>query len=228
MPIQFVLPEELIGCLSTFNTIDIEDVQAIIDKLSNIDVLPILPSGLQKIIEEALPSKSDKAAPVFELLMSLYTMRRQTDMSADDFLESILFSVEKAEKPWSEEDFSKLKDRKSILQNLLSLSAVWNVAKGLDLFYAYDCLLRSAKIMTDIRPIFNENATEIQGSIISYTIRLYLDSIEGRRTLSIALDEKDVKNLLKQCERALRKAETSKSFMQANRIKSTIISGEES
>ena len=57
-------------------------------------------------------------------------------------------------------------------------------------------------------------------------LRLHFDNREGNHSLSVALDETDVRRLKYQCERALHKAELSQRRMQDMASIPTIISGE--
>ena len=87
--------------------------------------------------------------------------------------------------------------------------------------------MKIARIITDIRPIFNDDATDIDASVISYTLRLNYDNPEGNHSLSIAMDESDIEELIQQCNRAFSKAQLSKDRMRNTAGIPTIISGEQ-
>ncbi len=97
---------------------------------------------------------------------------------------------------------------------------------AIELSYDYANLLRRTKILTDIRPLFNESADEIEAAVVSYTLRLRYDSADGEHELSIALDESDIKTLAAQCERALMKSATARSLMTDTCGVSVTVSGE--
>jgi hypothetical protein len=75
--------------------------------------------------------------------------------------------------------------------------------------------------------VFSRDAAKIEGAVVSSTLYLRFENIEGGRELSIAMDESDVKELMKQCERALRKASTARNLMDSVAKVPTIITGEE-
>ena len=112
-------------------------------------------------------------------------------------------------------------------KDLLSLDNVKIVAKALDLHYDYANLFQSARVVTDIRPLFDDDGTKIKAAVVSFTLRLYFDNREGDHSLSLALDEADVQELMKQCERALVKAKTAKSLMERNRMP-ILVAGDDS
>ncbi len=128
---------------------------------------------------------------------------------------------------WKDEEISRWKALEPQLLKLFSISVIWTVVKAANLSYEYTNLLQNIKIINDIRPIYNENASKIEGSIISYGLRIYFDSIEGNKSLSIAVDENDIIELQKKCDRALKKAKTAKDFMMSHDIDRTMICGED-
>ena len=96
----------------------------------------------------------------------------------------------------------------------------------LDLMYEYENLLQSARVVTDIRPVFSQDATWIEGSVVSHTLRLRYDSTEGDHSISIAVDESDIRELERQCRRALLKAQTARTLMVEQAKVPTVISGD--
>src|SRR5262249_55776961 len=92
-------------------------------------------------------------------------------------------------------------------------SAVRLVSITLDLMFEHENLLQGAHVVTDIRPLFSEDATRVEGSVVSHTLRLRYVSTEGDHTISIAMDESDIHELARQCKRALLKAQTARSLM---------------
>lgn len=227
MSVKLLLRPEQLKDLAVIRDIGPEKLMFIVEKLSVLDPPPIHPSDLQDAINEILPDRLLEAHIVVGQLISLYSIRRTRGLSAQDVMDGISYGISTAKPGWDEEELSRWKAVESQLRDLLSLSSVWNVVKALELSYDYPNLFQNVKILTDIRPIYDEDASEIQGSIISYNLRIYYDTLSGGNSLSIAMDEKDVRKLLKVCERALKKAETAKKFMSTHDVKRTFICGEE-
>jgi hypothetical protein len=97
---------------------------------------------------------------------------------------------------------------------------------AIELVYDYANLLRRTRVLTDIRPLFNNAADQIEGAVVSYTLRLRYDSADGEHELSIALDESDIRILADQCDRALTKATTARAMLVEKCNLSVIVSGE--
>jgi hypothetical protein len=96
---------------------------------------------------------------------------------------------------------------------LLECKSICISATANELSYDYANLIRSIRLLSDIRPLYNDSADEIEGAVISHTMRLQYDSADGEHELSLALDEQDIAKLMKQCERALKKSVAAKKLM---------------
>ena len=75
--------------------------------------------------------------------------------------------------------------------------------------YASDNLLQSTRILTDVRPLFSDDAQSIDGAVVAHTLRLRYDSAGIDHELSLALDSSDLHKLIEDCERALQKEKTA-------------------
>jgi len=87
--------------------------------------------------------------------------------------------------------------------------------KARTLQYAYEHLLRSARILTDVRPVYDDDADEILGGVVTHS--LVIEYTEGGRHHHsyFALDTQDVGRLKQQCERAERKAATTEAMLKS-------------
>jgi hypothetical protein len=225
MAFRLLLHPDQLNELGIIRDLGAEKIQSIAAAFTDLTPPAIRPSDLRRALYIVFPEDPFKADIVLRQIMSLYTLKRQRDLSVDDLLDGLQHGIESGD--WSTEQISKWRDLRPQLYDLLSLPTVQAVVKVLDLSYDYTNILQNINILTDIRPIFNEEATTIEAAIVSYTLRLYFTSLDGSKSLSIALDEEDVNKLLQSCQRSLNKAKTSKEFMRKNGIQRTLICGEE-
>ena len=69
-----------------------------------------------------------------------------------------------------------------------------------------------ASIITDVRPVFNDAATEIDELVITHMLSVdYTDGTQHKTVLTLAMDQEDVAQLQAQCERAAQKVLTLKN-----------------
>ncbi len=227
MPFKLILHDDNLEDLAVLRDLGAESIKLIIDKIKKLSPPPLKPLDLHRALKEILPERTTEIEIIFRPLMFLYNLRRKRNISVEELIDGLSYSITLAKNRWDEDKISEWNKLKPLFQELFSLPEIWTVVKALDLAYDYTNLLRNIKILTDIRPVYNEEATEILGAVVSNTLRLYYDSSEGTISLSIALDEEDVENLLDSCTRALEKAKTAQRFMREKGDIDTFLCGEE-
>lgn len=196
---------------------------AVVEHLSSLT--PLKPADLLSALKEAFDGDGTTAECVMRLCLSLNGLVRQTGMDFDAVIESVRFGIEH-ELEWEEDEIVKWQSVEPQFRELLCADAFRVVTKAIELSYEYANLYRKGRILTDIRPLFTEEADAIEAAVVSYTLRLRYDDVEGDHELSIAMDEEDVRELSQQCERALKKASTAQDVMKRKVGIPTIVTGE--
>ncbi len=188
---------------------------------------PLLkPDDLRDAVKHVFPDQEGVWNVLVRQLLSLYHLRRQARLNAGEVLEGLRYGLTRVEEEqrWSDDEVAAWDKAKPQLEQLLALDKVWVVAKAADLAYEYANLLQDARIITDIRPVFDQDGTAIEAAVVSFTLRLYYDNREGDHSLSVALDENDIRNVINECNRARAKAKTAKERMLGAQI-ATSVSG---
>lgn len=228
MATQIRLQKSQIADLETIRDLGPERLERVVECLDATSVTPLHGKTLLKIVADAL-GDLEQATDLMRPLVALGALIRQARFTPNDVLEGLRSALRPAASQWSEEQFQQWVAIEPQLQSLLSANAIRIATKATDLAYDYANLLNSARIISDIRPVFSddEDATDILGAVVSYTLRLTFDSRDENHSLSIALDEGDVRELMKQCDRALKKAHRAKTWMVDRAGIPAIISGDE-
>lgn len=218
-------PDQLAG-LALLRDLDAQDTERLISSLTNHGKALIMPSELRQLLSQVFPDKPSEVIAISRQLISLYTLCRQRNLNPEELLEGLTSGLQSSASGWSKKEITQWRQSLPLLKELLSLSNIKTIVKALDLSYDYANLFQNAKILTDIRPVFDDNASTIEGAAISFTLRLFYDNIDESKNISIALDEKDVTTLMNTCSRALKKAKSAKKFMIDANISKTFICGE--
>lgn len=171
----------------------------------------VIPEDLTSGLNGVSSRFNETAEEITGFLVKIRLVSLQTDNSIEEIVESLDAAV--AESNWSEHSKAQWFFSKEALSALLNEPSLRRVAMVINLSYEYSHLVQSAQIIPDIRPIFNEDLDSIECAVVSHTLQLKYDSVEGDHTLSLAMDDADVRKLLDQCERALRKAEVASRTM---------------
>ncbi len=224
MAIQLRLSPSQIVDLAKIGDLDPQLIQRVVDHLQSIRPLPLRPTELINQIKAAVNGEIATAELLSKQAVVLHGVMRQGTLNSSDVFDALCDQLAVAAK-WQPEKLDQFRRVKSQFCSLLSSEAVKLVATAIDLSYEYANLLRRARIITDIRPIFDVAAEKINGAVVSHTLRIRYDNTEGNHDLSLAMDAKDIDDLRRECERALKKAKTAKSLMAEEAKVQTMISG---
>ncbi len=196
-----------------------EQIEAPESKPDSLTEFSALASGI-------LGNQPSTGAKLVDVLHYLSNYRRRLRLSVEEILGAVQTALSEGAE-WSEEEFQRWVNIRPAIAELLANSRFNYLAKSLELRYDYANLFESARIITDLRPVYNDDASEIEGVVVSFTMRLGFIDIDGRHGMSVALDESDVRTLLRECERAILKSQTARRRMDEAQIP-TIAFGENS
>ncbi len=199
-------------------------LRAVAEKLSALDKPPLKPTELLPHISGAIGDRPGPADAILRQCVSLNGLMRQIGLNHDEIVEGLRFGLLR-DSEWSDEQHEQWRQVENAFGQLLCVDAFRIVAKAIDLAYEYANLYRKSRILTDIRPLFSENAETIDGAVVSYTLRIRYDSVDGDHELSIAMDDADVRELRDTCDRAMLKAKTAHEWTNEKFKVSTVISG---
>jgi len=210
MATQIQFESHQLSDLAAVRDLGDQAIRSVVEHLARIEQPPLRSAQLLRTIASAIPESKASADPLVRVALSFNGLARQTRLSLDEVLATVKGSLDRQ---WAPEDVGKWAAIESPLRALLESKAVRLVANVIDLSYEYANLYRRGRILTDIRPLFDDRGETVEAAVISYTLRLRYDSAGDDHELSIAMDDADVKELAAQCERALRKAASAAVFM---------------
>jgi hypothetical protein len=169
---------------------------------------------------------SAPSAPVVErVLLGLSGLRRQGHVTAAEVVSSLTQAIDAL--GWSVERRKLWDDVKDEFILLLENPSVVVTAKAVDLLYDYEHIFINAKILTDVRPVFDDSKETIFGATINQTLRVEYSNGSGDTiNISMSLDDDDIESLLKSCQEALRKGRTvSKKVEESWGVPTLTVSG---
>lgn len=197
-----------------------DQLNAIIASLEASEIL-LTPDELERKLAETVDDEGLRSAIAKQSVM-LNGIRRRLGFDGDEVRKYFDDYVSSEVNSVAPEVFENL-------QLLLFHPKIDIAAKATDLAFDFANILHTANVITDIRPVFNSEATDINGCVISFTLRIQYAGTSGRQNISIAMDERDVSKLAQACTRALTKAETITGKFDADLMGfRTIITGKKS
>jgi len=187
-----------------------------------ISVLEAVPPAIQHqdAVMRALSNTTQilpgDARKIVTLLLSVYSVLAYSGKSVDDFMEELIESLDEVQ---DEEAVAPTGDQKKLLEDkltkLLSVPSISLISKATGLMFECDNILKHARVLTDIRPIFGYGDDDsVLGSVIVQTLKLeYVKDDDEGKEFFVNLDDQDVDNLIAMLQRAKRKAEQSKKLL---------------
>ncbi len=151
---------------------------------------------------------TENAGAVRRVLFGLATAMRRRSVEAKDVLDGVAQTLRAQ---WSKEDLERWTECRDTLEALLRAESVVLATKAADLASDYDRCCLTSRVLTDLRPVFNEGGDKIVGTVITHTLRMEYMTPEGEQhSVSVAMDMEDVRGLHDACARAMLKANTAK------------------
>ena len=182
--------------------------QRLIDAVASADAF----QPVQRLQETVRSSLSEAPKPeaswLVSVLLSLSTQFRPTPPGevATAVSESPALELEADAR-------DRLRER---LSALLMAEAIRSTSSAVDLLTQHDRNYHTARILTDIRPVFPEEVSQQPtGAVIVEVLQLQVWDRDGEaETLHIAMDEPDLEELKQVVDRALAKTQTLREFLE--------------
>ena len=152
-----------------------------------------------------------------------------------------LFSLNYARDNWglSEQEFAKMaseaafsqspkklpiteNEKKTLhlrLTRLLELKASLSLtSKALDIITDAERVFYTAKILTDVRPVFDDEGKKVEAAVIMHNLRIHYGQDSDHRDFFVALDTNDVRELRSVLDRADQKAESLQALLRRAKV----------
>lgn len=224
------IPERYQPGLSAIRTLDDESVRAIRAALEHpLEAttddrqpaeVPRDPDALAVTALRSVPIKGLDFKRIAEALVGLYGARSTQDDPAEEFADSVCDAMEALQ---SEEFRLPHVEREQFRQKLITLlgAEIFGiVSKVHDLATEDERRFCSARIMTDLRPVFGATVQDgPRAMVVIHLLKLaYHEGDARHHHFYVALDDKDLQALKKTIERAEAKARTLKAAVKNLRL----------
>lgn len=225
MLLKLKIQRKNLSDLQLIANIDSDTLSTIKDNFNETKSPYIKPSELKSYLSELL--SDTQAETLVRQLISLSSLAREKNVNAEVVIDSVLAALEKE----SGEDFQEcteaFREKSKVIRDLLESKSIQNVMKAIELSFDFDNFLDSSRIITDLRPLYDIEDVNISGGIITQTLRIKYTNISGSHSMSIAMDEKDINDLIASCKRALNKSKELKIYAEKSGIGRVLVTGEE-
>jgi hypothetical protein len=206
------IPDRYRAGLEKINVLSLEVVSAITDALKATPG-PFSLKQLESIIERVAGLGSEDANKVTITLHSLYAFMAATECPVAELVQVLMGAMAASGvKALAVTDDNK-RDFTSKLTHLLSLKPVERASKIEQLKADHSAIFYDAKIVTDMRPVFDDPHERPIGAIVVHTLKVITHESGQHKELYFALDNDDVATLKKIADRALDKSSSLKQLL---------------
>jgi hypothetical protein len=207
---RLAIPREYERGIVVIKTFSDADVDRVVQFLKSADARldrAELTSKLSSLLESL--SKED-VAKFAETLTSLYFLRAHSDVSVEQFVDDLTDAVRESDnKDILTLDSAELAQLKKRFSLLLTIRALYTRSKALGLRTDFANIFWDAKVITDIRPIWDGDVTQVpDGIVITNTLNLEYHHVGGHGEIYIAIDNEDIELLIAVLKRAQDKTVT--------------------
>ncbi len=207
------VPEEHAGSIVRIKNLAPEEVDALVCALQR--ATTGTNAELFSLLRPALPLlKTKELRDMIEALRSLYGARTGMDLPTEQFASELISAIRQREDDLRVADSVEVDRLEATFRRILSVHPLSMMAKARDLLYEYENTFCDARIITDMRPVFD---TDIQSPptevVISHTLKVEYHHAGEHTELRIALDKDDIDVLLGVLLRAQGKSATLNALL---------------
>jgi hypothetical protein len=172
-----------------------------------------------RVAEKVPAIKRDIVERIVDELFSLNYARDNWGVSEADFAKmasDAAASQSSKKSPMTDEQKNLLAAR---LTRLLEIKASLSItSKALDVLTDADRIFYSAKILTDVRPVFDDEGERIEAAVIIHNLRIHFGQDSDHRDFFVVLDTNDIKELRTVLDRADKKAESLQKLLSSAKV----------
>jgi len=215
----FTIPESAHGPLRDLVDMKADDFDAFMSGLKT--AAPSISTvSLSRHIARSAPQipRSVVNAVVSEI-MTLEYLKQESEMLPEEFGEALADSALESTSedfPFLETDAKVLKER--IAQIFSSDQVLRLNTKAISILTDHDNLFLSAKILTDARPVFNEDVTKMEAIAIVHMLRIHFERNQEHKDFFVALDVADIPKMRAVLDRADKKAALLQNALKATKV----------
>lgn len=208
------VPEEDRAGLTRLLNLSSEDTQKVVSTLEGIPITNALRQALAERLSTLDAILQGNVNEVAEALTGLYIVLAHSNEPPSEMANDVAASLKEVGVELKFPDEAQQR-----LTQLLSFDSLVVSAKAEGFMYEYENVFSSARVHTDIRPIFGLDAQEPpKAGLITHTLGLHYFHGGQHREINIALDEIDIGIIMDALERADNKGESLKSVLEMARL----------
>lgn len=174
-------------------------------------------SKLSSVVESTAQVSPEEAAAIVISVRSLYLIKAKAETATPDLVAMLMTAMQMTGGNVALSESEKPSFAEKLTQ-LLSISRIERAGKIEQLRTDHQSILEDAKILTDLRPVFDKFGDRPVGFIVAHTLKVVTHESGEHQELFFALDGDDVLTLKHIAERALEKMASLQAFIKSTSL----------
>ena len=191
-----------------------ESVELLVKALINAPSLASVDAMAKHIFSDVPFIPMEQLTDIIGVIYNIYRVREFAGVSSDRFLDDLIEGIASSkhkELSFNDINFDEARKR---FENLLAIDSIRITAKGARLQADGERLYCSSKILSDIRPVFDEDPSiRPFGAVITHTLKIAHHVGKNLEEFHVILDSHELELLKKVIIRASIKDETLRALM---------------
>jgi hypothetical protein len=185
--------------------------------------------SIAKFLSDKVSLPRHVVRDILDGLAALRVAMERLDLSPEEVVTKIDSSIEtEAPEVWKQQHQEKWRQaRERIVSALKAISVESPISiqhKARELTYSHQHVLLGARLITDLRPVFDAGATRINTMVLTHVLSVDYQDGQTVKRIEFALDAGDVAKLRQSVERAQQKTETARKLLEDKSV-ALIIAG---
>ena len=205
MPLN--IPPEDRGAIAAISALSSSSLEQFIAALKAAPPVSNAEEMAEHIAKQVPTISGEKLASVLDTLYALYYIRDLSGVSPSTFLDDLMEGISKSiGLKQGAKNAAKLR---SLFERVLSIDSLNTVSKAARLQRDGERLYCTAKILSDIRPVFGSDPTvRPMGAVLTHTLKLGYHEGKEHKEFHVVLDSDDLESLADAVQRARLKDKT--------------------
>jgi hypothetical protein len=158
------------------------------------------------------------AQAIIEELLGMLGAVQDSGRTSDEFAKEVADAALEASSPQFPFNAEKRDILVRRLEDLFGTNGLQITAKVRDVLSDADKVFQGARVLTDLRPVFDQEANEIRSAVVIHNLRIRYFENGDLRDFYVSLEASDVELLLDALRRALKKGALIESSVSTTQI----------
>lgn len=215
MSVGITLPEQILPGLKNLFQLNEEQKKSLYDSLNRAQPFFRDDQFYCQVDHDAMGIDDTYKCSIIQALISLSVGKYSLELPISEFVDGIVFSLLNEPDLCDDFNVSDKDDYTAVLTLFLGLEhSIGAKAKTFLVMTRYERLFTDARILTDFRPVFKTNVTELPtAGVIIHNLQIDYRKNGEQKQFYVALDDQDLNTLAEVLKRAVNKSRSLASLI---------------